>query len=163
MPQLPNTDAAFRALIRSAVLTRRVMDPYFAGHGISGSQWGVLRALHRAEAEDAGGPGGVRMTDLGSRLLVRTPTVTGVVARLERAGLVLRAVAADDHRVRRLRLTAAGRRLVDRVLAGHAERIESMLAPLGQAERGTLAGLLGRVADHLESMADAAGHEAVGA
>src|SRR5262245_55410997 len=79
--------AAFRALLRNFGLVDRIMLPYFARFGISGSQWGVLRQLHRAEQE---GLHGLRLTDLSERLLIRPPSVTGVVDRLERAGLVMR-------------------------------------------------------------------------
>ena len=63
------------------------MQPYFARFGISGAQWGVLRQLHLAEQE---GLAGLRQTDLSERLLVRPPSVTGVVDRLERVGYVQR-------------------------------------------------------------------------
>src|SRR5438105_939297 len=78
-------ELAFRELIRTFGLLERVMEPYFAGFGMTGAQWGVLRNLHRAEAE---GHRELRLTDLGERLLVQPPTVTGVVERLCRAGLV---------------------------------------------------------------------------
>src|SRR5437763_163965 len=86
-------DRAFRSLVRTFGLLERVMQPHFARFGISGSQWGVLRTLNRAEAE---GTEGLRVTDLSDRLLIRPPSVTGVVDRLERAGLVVRDASMDD-------------------------------------------------------------------
>lgn len=151
MAEKTPTEAAFHAMVRTGVLVRRLAEPYFARNGISASQWGVLRALQRAEAE---GFDGVRVTDLGGRLLIRTPSVTGVVGRLERAGLVGREVSADDHRARLLRLTPAGRRLVHRLLDGHARRVEAFLAPLDEHQRTELAQLLGRVSDHLQELSD---------
>ena len=38
-------------MVRTRGLLDRVMQPYFVRFGITASQWGVLRALHRAEAE----------------------------------------------------------------------------------------------------------------
>src|SRR5437016_2329371 len=86
-----------RALVRAFGLLRRVMEPYFASFGISSSQWGVLRALHRARLEQRSG---LRLTDLGDRLLVRPPSVTGVVDRLQRMRLVTRSPVAEDHRAK---------------------------------------------------------------
>src|SRR3954467_11797191 len=77
-----------RELIRAYGLLERIMDPYFAHFGISGSQWGVLRNLHRAELE---GHAGLRLSELGRRLLIRPPSVTGLIDRLVRADLVKRA------------------------------------------------------------------------
>src|SRR5437868_3671173 len=80
-------ETAVRALVRTFGLLERVQQPYFARFGISGSQWGVLRALHRAQKENLSS---LRLTDLSERLLVRPPSVTGVIDRLQRAGLVVR-------------------------------------------------------------------------
>ena len=65
--RLPD-DNAFRELIRTYGLVERVMHPYFARFGITGSQWGVLRNLHRAQEE---GLPRLRLTELGERLLIR--------------------------------------------------------------------------------------------
>src|SRR5438132_3267939 len=102
-------DTAFRELIRTFGLLEQVMNPYFARFGISGAQWGVLRNLHRAEME---GLPGLRLTDLSERLLIRPPSVTGVVDRLERGKLVERSGSPTDLRAKRVSLTPRGRQLV---------------------------------------------------
>src|ERR1700730_15468317 len=114
-------DNAFRELIRTFGLAERVMQPYFAGFGISGSQWGVLRNLHRAEQEDVPA---LRVKELSSRLLIRPPSVTGLIDRLVRAGLVAREEPATDLRLIRVRLTRAGRRLVERILRVHDDKLQ---------------------------------------
>src|SRR5437763_15024677 len=91
----PASETAVRALVRAFGLLERAMQPYFARFGISGSQWGVLRTLHRAERE---GEAGLRLTDLSDRLQIRPPSVTGVVDRLERIGLVVRDASPSDLR-----------------------------------------------------------------
>src|SRR6516225_1734207 len=106
----------FRALLRTIGLFERIMQSYFARFGISGAQWGVLINLHRADQE---GLPGLRLTDLSERLLIRPPSVTGVVDRLERAGLVARAGSTTDLRAKLVRLTPEGHRLVERVLDVH--------------------------------------------
>src|SRR5881409_2713776 len=109
---LPRTDGTLRAVVRSFGLLRRDMDPYFAQFGVSASQWGVLRALHRAELE---GHDALRLTDLCDRLLVRPPSVTGVVDRLQRIGLIKREPSNEDARAKVVSLTPAGRDLTERV------------------------------------------------
>src|SRR6516164_4561864 len=110
--QVRPADNAFRELIRTFGAAERVMQPYFARFGISGAQWGVLRNLHRTEME---GRPGLRLSELSKRLLVRPPSVTGVVDRLERAGLVVRHGLAGDLRAKQVGLTSAGRQLVERI------------------------------------------------
>src|SRR5438128_12598495 len=93
----PVRERAFRQLIRTFGLLERVMQPYFARFGISGAQWGVLRNLHRAEQE---GIPALRLTDLSERLLVRPPSVAGVVERVEISGLVARLESETDLRAK---------------------------------------------------------------
>lgn len=146
-------EVAFRALIRSLGLIERVMQPYFAGHGITGSQWGVLRALHRAALE---GKNGLRLTDLGARLIIRPPSVTGVIDRLERMGLVVREASADDQRAKHVTLTPAARQLIDKVLANHAAQVDAVLGGLSPEEQVQLQRLMAKLKMHLEKLADGA-------
>jgi DNA-binding MarR family transcriptional regulator len=143
------SDSTFRELIRTIGLVERVMHPHFARFGISGSQWGVLRCLHRAEQE--GWPG-LRLTDLSDRLLVRPPSVTGVVDRLEKAGFVVRDGSPTDLRAKRISLTAAGRKLVERVLLVHGEQINAVLGGLNVEEQAELHRLLVVLGKHLEEL-----------
>ena len=142
-------EKAFRELIRLFGLLEKVMQPYFARFGISGSQWGVLRTLHRAELE---GLSGLRLTDLGDRLLIRPPSVTGIVDRLEKVGLVVRDGSLEDLRAKLVALTDKGRQLVGQVLAVHGEQIEKVLGCLSLTEQERLHRLLTRVGLRLESL-----------
>jgi DNA-binding MarR family transcriptional regulator len=145
----PADENAFRELIRTFGLVERVMNPYFARFGITGSQWGVLRNLYRAEQE---GLPRLRLTELGERLLIRPPSVTGLVDRLERAKLVARGGSPTDLRAKQVRLTRAGRRLVQRVLAVHADQVNSVLTGLSPEERAELHRLLVLWRKHLEAL-----------
>jgi DNA-binding MarR family transcriptional regulator len=148
-PTAPPKENAVRQLIRTFGLLERVMQAYFARFGISGSQWGVLRNLHRAEQE---GLSGLRLTDLGNRLLISPPSVTGVVDRLVRAGLVVRSGSPTDLRAKRVGLTREGRQLVDRVLQVHENQIDTVLGPLAEDEREELQRLLAKLGQHLQEL-----------
>ena len=143
-------DGPIRTLIRTYGLFRRVMDPYFAQFGLSSSQWSVLRTLHRAEIE---GFTTLRLTDLSSRLLVRPPSVTGVVDRLHRMGLLKSTKSPDDHRAKQVSLTAAGRKRVNQVLEKIPDQIGSILGGLSAAEQEQLQKLLSTLASRLEGLA----------
>ena len=150
-PGFVPSDDAFRALIRSMGMLRRVMEPYFTRFGISGAQWGVLRTLHRGELQ---GRKDLRLTDLGERLLVRPPSVTRIVDRLQRMGLVRRSAAPADQRSKHVSLTPAGRRLLRRVLKEHGGQIGMVLEVLSPAEREHLRRLLDRVTAHLQRVVE---------
>jgi len=146
----PSAEVAFRALVRTLGLLKRVMEPYFARFGLSGAQWSVLRTLSR---EEEAGRRSLRLTDLGNRLIVRPPSVSGLVDRLHRMGLVRRAASSDDQRVKQVSLTAAGRKLVARVLQEHPRQIGSVMSELDRAEQQQLEQLLAKLTAHLETLA----------
>jgi DNA-binding MarR family transcriptional regulator len=144
-------EAAFREFWRVTGLLRRVAEPHFARFGISPAQWGVLRALSRRESAGDAPP---RLTDLGSLLLVRPPTVTGVVGRLERMGLLARTTPGGDQRSRCVCLTDEGRRVVKQVLARHPRWIGQLMAGLTAPEQAEFLRLLRRMIAHVEPLAE---------
>jgi DNA-binding MarR family transcriptional regulator len=149
----PSRDA-FRSLLRVSGLLDIVMQAYFGRFGISRAQWAVLRNLYRAEGE---GLPGLRPADLGNRLLVRPPSVTGLIDRLERLGYVSRNDHAADLRGKEVRLTASGRHILERVMPGHPAQIAAVMQGLDAREQKHLNRLLRRLGTHLESMIEGRG------
>jgi DNA-binding MarR family transcriptional regulator len=80
-----------------------------------------------------GGP--IRISDLARAEQVRTPTMTPIVAALERAGLVRREADASDARAVRLHATAKGRRLMAEGRGRRVARLAADLRALSAAER----------------------------
>jgi MarR family transcriptional repressor of emrRAB len=68
-----------------------------------------------------------------------------IVGRLEGRGLLAREPNPDDRRAVRLHLTAEGRRVARRVLAGRHAALAELLAPLGAREAADLERLLERL------------------
>jgi MarR family transcriptional regulator, 2-MHQ and catechol-resistance regulon repressor len=144
------TEAVFHSFLRADGLLRQIMEPYFARFGVSGPQWGVLRVLQRAELN---GEQGLRLKDVGARLFIQPPSVTAVVDRLERLGYVKRSGSKEDLRVRCVRLTSQGRRLLAEVLEHHLKKVESLFRGLSMSERATLGKLLAKFEEHLRTLA----------
>jgi len=142
----------FRGYLRGYGLIRNVMEPYFEQFGISGAQWGVLRVLHDAQGKHSAG---LRLTDLCQRLLVKPPSITVMVDRMERVGLLKRIVSATDQRTKCVALAPAGRRLVRQVLRVHTHQIRQVLAGLSRKEQAQLCRLLERMEVHLSSLVKA--------
>lgn len=149
------TELAVRAWVRAHGLFRQEMDAYFHKHGLSGAQWGVLRTLQRAETE--AGLDGLSPGELGRRMIVKPPSMTGVVDRLEKQGLVERVANPADLRSKEVRLTAEGRALVERIVATHAGQRERVLGCFNGEERRTLLKLLTTFENHFETL----GHKPV--
>ena len=146
---LSDVDNPLREFVRAFGLLERAMHPYFQTFGITPSQWGMLRTLFRAERN---GERGLRLTDLSDRLLVRPPSVTAAVVRLRRAAMLRRERIAGDRRAWRIQLTLKGRRLVERVLRGHAKQLNSVLGGLSADQQEDLMGMMRQWSAHLERL-----------
>lgn len=107
--------------------------------GITPSQYNVLRILRGRDPQHC------TCSEIGERLLDRTPDVTRLLVRLEGAGLVHRERAEHDRRVVEVRITEAGLGL----LASLDEPVRASMRRAGQhltdAELATLSLLLERL------------------
>src|SRR4051794_16111608 len=142
-------EAAFASFIKTLGLLKRVMEPHFASFGLSSAQWGVLHTLHRCATHGDAAP---RLTDRGDCLIVRPASITGVVDRLQRMGLVARTASASDHRAKNVTLTASGRDLVARVLEHHPAQVRRVMQGLSNPEQAELNRLLEKMSSHLERL-----------
>ena len=97
------------------------------GHAVTPVQYAALQTV-------ADQPG-IDQRTLAGAIAFDTSTIAGVIDRLEARGLLARSTSADDKRVRRLTLTAAGDALLATVAPAMQRAQERMLAPLRKAER----------------------------
>jgi MarR family transcriptional regulator, 2-MHQ and catechol-resistance regulon repressor len=108
-----------------------------AEHGLTVSQFGVLEALLHL------GPLGHGV--IGRKILKSSGNVTTVIDNLCRRGLVTREDHPSDRRIRRVSLTAEGRRRIEALLPDHVRRVTDAFACLSPDEQATLAELLRRL------------------
>lgn len=112
---------AFLSLWRTYDRLRALEDELFARHDLTAQQYNALRLL-RAEH-----PGTLPTLALAARLISRAPDITRLVDRLELRGLVERARRAENRRVVRVGITAAGlavlRELAPAVRACHERQL----------------------------------------
>ena len=95
--------------------------------------------------------GPLTMSALAEAEQVRPPTITRLVAGLERRGLVRRVSDARDGRVQLVQATAAGRRLLNRGRARRVARLAQGVAKLTKDDQDVLA-LAAELMDHLAAM-----------
>jgi homoprotocatechuate degradation regulator HpaR len=82
--------------------------PILSDHGLTEQQWRVIRAL--AETN------GLESKELAERTLILKPSMTGIIDRLERDGLVLRKKDKSDGRKTCLWLTRKAGRLYEKIM-----------------------------------------------
>ena len=124
--------------------------------------WMVLSRCHRAlshiaerSIQDAGlsltdfaaleallHKGPLTITEIQSKVLLASGSMTAAVDRLEEKGLITRGSSATDRRAKVLHLTPAGRRIVETAFRSHAAELESAMAVLNPPEKRRLYALL---------------------
>jgi MarR family transcriptional regulator, lower aerobic nicotinate degradation pathway regulator len=85
------------------------------------------------------------MNELAHHLELDKSSVTGLVDRATRRGLVRRKVSSADRRAVEVSITAAGRKVAQRVEAEFERRIASLVQVLTESERADLSDLASRV------------------
>ncbi|MFI0371836.1 MarR family winged helix-turn-helix transcriptional regulator [Actinomadura sp. 1N219] len=124
------------ALVQSAFLVNAVYTESAREHGIT-SQQGVLLCVLMMRPRGMG--------ELGAMLGLAKSSLTGLVDRTERNGLVQRESDPDDLRAVRVALTPQGRKLIDEFYPETCRRVERLADGLGDADRDALADVLSRV------------------
>ena len=108
--------------------------------GLSGPRW-VL--LFRLLAEERCGCGeGISPTHLSQRQNVSKNTISVLLRGLEEQGLIERTLVPDDRRAFQIRLTDAGRTLVETTAPAHIAFLNEMTAGLTAEENAQLIDLL---------------------
>ena len=115
--------------------------PSLREHGLSDQQWRVLRVL----GEHAGDPAGVETGRVAREALLLGPSLTGVLARMERDGLISRARCPQDARRTVVRATRAGLKLVATLSQTIEAHYAWMEEQLGKAQLAKLYVLLDQV------------------
>jgi homoprotocatechuate degradation regulator HpaR len=111
--------------------------PSLRGHGLSDQQWRVLRVL--------GEHGTVETGRVAREAFILGPSLTGVLARMERDGLVRRERDPQDQRRTVIEATAKGRKLVEKLSHTVEAHYGWMERELGKAKLGELYRLLDEV------------------
>jgi DNA-binding MarR family transcriptional regulator len=102
---------------------------------------------------------GQRLTDVGAKLLCVKSTITRIVDRLEREGLVLRTPDPDDRRAQRLFLTAHGAAIRMEALTAHNSAIEQRMSVLSLDDQQQLQTLLTKLRTGLQENLENVAHE----
>lgn len=139
---------AYIKLVRAAESVTASLQPGLAAWGLTTSQFGALEALWHL--------GPMCQREVGEKLLKSSSNVTTVVDNLERRSLVERERSTDDRRVVTLRLTDAGRRLVQKALPPHVQEIVAAFEHLNAGERRDLARLCRKLGREVASAGAAA-------
>lgn len=116
--------------------------PILNAHGVTEQQWRILRLLVES--------GPLEPRQIGRLCAISSPSLAGVLARMDEQGLVARAPLAHDRRRQEVAATARSRRLAERM----APAIE---AAYGDIETRLGAGFVRRLVATLDTLVETLG------
>lgn len=138
---LPIDETVGYALAQACKVHRNRTDAALNMVGLHVGQEMILLQLWREE--------GIAQSQLVERLCVEPPTVTKMLQRMEREGLIERRPDAEDARVSRVFLTPCGRAIQSKVECSWQSVEERVIAGMTPEERLLLRRLLFVVRDNL--------------
>ncbi|SUA21304.1 putative marR-family transcriptional regulator [Neisseria meningitidis] len=99
-----------------------------------------------ADYPSFGGNGTLDFQDLANQACILRPSLTGILTRLEKAGLVVRLKPSNDQRRVFLKLTAEGEKLYEEIGEEVDERYDAIEEVLGREKMLLLKDLLAELA-----------------
>ena len=130
--------AMLQVMQASAEIQHAIIDVLEREYQLSEGKLCVMIVLHQ-------NPDGVAPSALAVHAGVTRATISAMLRRMMRDGLVYAVSDAADARAKRICLTAAGRSFMDRVLPEHYLRITKLMGHLTEAEQETLIHLLKKI------------------
>jgi len=132
-------EEAHLSIQRTAAMLEHAFECALKPHGITATQYNVLRILRGSE------PDGLCRNEVGARLVRQVPDVTRLLDRLENAKLISRQRGGDDRRYVTTRITKAGLRLLEQMDQKINETHDEQLGHLDEGQLRKLITLLSAV------------------
>ncbi len=123
--------------VRTARSMKKMLDARLSEFGVTSSQHTVLSTL--AEND------GLSLSEIGKRIYLDKPAITGLADRLEKDGLVERRRTSEDRRVIRLYLTKKGQNLLQRFEKIATEVDQDLVQVLSSSELNKFRDMLNRI------------------
>ena len=136
-------DRIVEAVIFLYTETRRATKDVARTLGLTGPQVSTIKLLEAC--------GDLNLSTLSERLSARNSTVTGLVDRMVRNGLVRRRRCQEDRRVVLIELTDRGRELAQAIPVTAMQTLQSALRALETDERRTLRAILRKLSDRVRA------------
>ena len=144
----PEVDAIVEAIVYLYTESRRLTKDVAARHGLTGPQLTVVKMLEAL--------GDLSLSRLSEKIRAQNSTVTGIVDRMEREGLVVRTRSAADRRVVHIQLTHKGADLARQVKVEPIAIFREALGSLTAEETRALLRILMKVTNRVKTLVEKA-------
>ena len=137
-------DQVFEAIVYLYTESRRLTKELARRAQLTGPQLTVVKILESI--------GDLSLSELSDKIRAQNSTVTGIIDRMEREGLVQRVRSTEDRRVVHIRLTEKGAKLAREIPIEPMEIFRSALESLTAQEMRELMKILSKVAKRVKQI-----------
>lgn len=135
----------WQMLLKTLCRLRQSVRPIFHAHGLTGPQWRVFRLVGEA------GPEGLSLGRISDELRVTPGNITGIVDKLEEAGLLQRTPHPQDGRATLVKHTEHGNYVFQQIKPALDERVAELLSCLTPQEKQMMLQALQKMLDYVEA------------
>ena len=105
--------------------------------GLTDTQFNILMLL-KYQSEN----GRINQTQLGNMLLIHRSNITGIIDRMEKAGLVRRIADSEDRRVNYIEMTDKGKETLEDAHTVYHQRLDEVMSALSESDNRKISALL---------------------
>ncbi|MEJ9210878.1 MarR family transcriptional regulator [Bacillus smithii] len=127
----------FVVLSRAYKVVNEETNEWIYQNGLNPTEFGVLELLYHKGPQP--------LQQIGSKILLASGSITYVVDKLEKKGLVERVACPTDRRVTYAAITEKGRAVIEEIFPKHAENIHTLMSVLDDEEKETAIRLLKKI------------------
>lgn len=131
------------AFMRAQYTHRQLMARKMSDHGIPPAQLYCLKEIAHND--------GITQRDLAEKLSVSRPTLTVMLQKMERSGLIERTSDSADQRYTHLHVSPRGTAIHDDMHVVLGQMVEDIAGPMSDADKTELARLLRLITDNMNA------------
>jgi len=124
----------FIVLSRAFKAINEEINKHIQENGLNPTEFAVLELLYHK--------GDQPLQQIGGKILLASGSITYVVDKLEKKGLLNRVACPNDRRVTYAQISEDGRVMIDRIFPDHENRIHELMSTLTPDEKEEAIGLL---------------------
>ncbi len=122
----------------TGILLRKSAKRFFSNYLSSEVQFNIMIVLKYAEKE-------MTQNEISEQLLVDKSNITGLIDRMETAGLLRRTEAPNDRRCHHIELTEAGREIIDKVEQPYRNYVKNLMRIFNPQEIANITDYMARL------------------
>ncbi|MDZ5712941.1 MarR family winged helix-turn-helix transcriptional regulator [Jeotgalibacillus haloalkalitolerans] len=117
----------FIVLSRAYKAINETSSKFFQEHGLNPTEFGVLELLYHKGKQP--------LQKIGGKILLASGSITYVVDKLEKKGLITRIASPEDRRVTYAEISEEGHRFMSEIFPEHEKNLHELMTALSDEEQ----------------------------